>query len=204
MAAESGVLRGSARRLGGDRLAKITCASCTNTFIGRAGSRYCSPACKQRAHRANRNANAETVTDTEAERVTVTAGKGARFKRDPVTAKVDVTGGHSAEAVALLQKLDAELAENAKVLGKALKWSASETAILELVADTIDRRGELQGLYESTKDDKLRLKLAGELRLIEAALARLLAKIKTDLPEPPSKTSRKAAAAARVRWDRDA
>ncbi|RFZ05431.1 hypothetical protein VIMS_04933 [Mycobacterium marinum] len=185
-------------------LAKIKCSSCPNTFIGRAGSRYCSPACKQRAHRANRNANAETVTDTEAERVTVTApaGKGSRFKRDQVTAKVDVTGGHSAEAVALLQKLDAELAENAEQLGEPLSWSAADVAIRELVADTIDRRSELKALYRSTKDDKLRLKIAGELRLIESALARLLVRIKTDLPAAPSKTSRKATAAARARWDR--
>ncbi|WP_162334403.1 hypothetical protein [Mycobacterium basiliense] len=123
------------------------------------------------------------------------ATRAPRRKRAPAA-------GHCPEAVALLERLDSELAENANVLGKALKWSASETAILELVADTIDRRGELQRLYESTKDDKLRLKLAGELRLIEAALSRLLAKIKTDLPEPPSRTSRKAQAAARTRWDR--
>lgn len=176
-------------------MAKRTCSSCGNGFLGRAGAAYCSSACRQRARRSRRGDKcdnaAAAVTDT------AVATRAPRRKRA-------LAAGHCAQAVALLQRLDAELAENAKVLGKALKWSASETAILELVADTIDRRGELQRLYESAKDDKLRLKLAGELRLIEAALARLLAKIKTDLPEPPSKTSRKAAAAARVRWDRDA
>ncbi|ORB87510.1 hypothetical protein B1987_13685 [Mycobacterium kansasii] len=115
---------------------------------------------------------------------------------------MDSNAGHCAEAVELLKRLDAELAENSEQLGKPLKWSASDSAILELAADTIDRRAELQELYESTKDDKLRLKIACELRLIEAALARLLAKVKTDLPEPPSRTSRKAQAAARARWDR--
>lgn len=192
-------------------MAKRVCSSCGNGFLGRAGAAYCSSACRQRARRSRGGDKCDTKCDNAAAAVTDTAvaTRAPRRKRaagrqaDSASAGAGNSGsGHSAEAVALLRKLDTELAENAKELGKPLKWSAAEHAIMELAADTIDRRGELQRLYEAAKDDKLRLKVAGELRLIEAALARLLAKIKTDLPEPPSRTSRKAQAAARTRWDR--
>lgn len=178
-------------------MAKSSCSSCGNGFLGRAGAKYCSAACRQRARRS-RGADkcdkaAADVTDA------AVATRPPRPRRRAVRL---AAAEHCAEAVALLKRLDAELAENAKQLGKPLKWSASESAILELAADTIDRRVGLQALYESTEDGKLRLKIASELRLIEAAFARLLAKIKTDLPEPPSKTSRKATDAARARWER--
>jgi hypothetical protein len=161
---------------------KKSCPSCGNGMIGRSRAVYCSPACKQRAHRSRK-------------------GAGVTVAADSTVPRVGQLGGHSVDAVALLQAMDAELAENAKKLGRPLKWSAAERAILELAADTIDRRGELQSLYEATADAKLQLKIACELRLIEAALARLLAKIKTEMPAPQSNVSRKAAHAARVRWD---
>lgn len=182
-------------------MAKKLCASCSDTFIGRAGAKYCSPACRQRARRAGGAAKCDkAVTDTGV------ASRGRRRRTGAAVGRSDSSfSGHCAEAVELLKRLDAELAENAKQLGKPLRWSASESAILELAADTIDRRSGLRQLYDESADDaKLRLKIACELRLIEAALARLLAKIKTDLPAPPSKTSRKATAAARARWDRNA
>jgi hypothetical protein len=169
--------------------AKKICASCENGFIARAGALYCSPTCRKRGNRARGDDKCDTVTVTR----TRTGAPGGR--------RGTAGAPHCPEAVALLKRWDAELAENSKHLGKPLKWSAAESAILELAADTIDRRAELRELYESTGDNKLRLKVAGELRLIEAALARLLAKIKTDLPAPQSTRSRKAEHAARVRWD---
>jgi hypothetical protein len=53
-------------------------------------------------------------------------------------------------------------------------------------------------------DVKLRLKLAGEIRLQDAQLTRLLKLVKTEPPAEPSLRSVKAQRAARVRWDRDA
>jgi len=76
---------------------KRTCSACGNAFIGRASASYCSPACKQRAHRSRKGAN------RNAPRVTVLAPGGRR--------------GHSAEAVALLAELDLELSENSADLG---------------------------------------------------------------------------------------
>jgi hypothetical protein len=103
-----------------------------------------------------------------------------------------------------LAALDAELAKNSEALGQRLVWSAAEAVILELLADTVDRRAALESLMASTDDAKIRLKVAAELRLIDAALARLLREIKTELPPLRSRTSEKASRAARTRWDRDA
>jgi hypothetical protein len=113
---------------------------------------------------------------------------------------------HTAEAQEVLRALDAELADNGEHLGldEPLEWSAAERTVRELIADTIDRRVDLQQRYEPCDDDRLRLKLATELRLLETSLARLLKQVKTDLPAPISRTSQKASAAAKTRWDRDA
>ena len=77
----------------------------------------------------------------------------------------------------MLAGLDAELAMNSQQIGQPLEWSAAESAFRELIADTIDRRVDLQALYADSVDDpKTRLKVCAELRLIETALARLLSK----------------------------
>ena len=66
---------------------------------------YCSAACKQRAHRSrNRNRNARAVTVTAIARA-----------------------AHSAEARAVLAGLDAELVDNAELLGVSLEWSAARS-----------------------------------------------------------------------------
>lgn len=171
-------------------MAAKTCASCGNSMIGRANARYCSATCRQRGHRSRKAENRDTDAVTVPSRADLPVMEAA-------------PAGHCAEAVALLAALDAELAENAQQLGQRLKWSASEAAILELAADIIDRRAELRGLYEVTRDLKGKLKISAELRLVEGALGRLLRQIKTDLPTPPSLTSQKARRAAHVRWARD-
>lgn len=180
-------------------MAKRTCLICKNNFIGRTGAQYCSASCRQRARRSRGGAKCDTkrvsaVTDNAP---AVKRRRGSRA----AGVNANVGGGRSAEAVARLAEFDAELSENAEALGQPLRWSAGERVILDLIADTIDRRCELQRLYEATSDDRLRLKFAGELRLIEAALARLVLKIKTEMPGPLSVTSRKAQRAAKARWD---
>jgi hypothetical protein len=172
---------------------KKTCSTCGNSFIGRSSASYCSGACKQRAHRAraprNRNASiAETVTQT----VTVSTDRGAHR-------------AHSAEAQVVLRALDDELALAGQRRGQPLLWTAQERALLDLIADSIDRTADLSAMYDCCGDDvKLRVKLSAELRLLQQSTVRLLRDIKTDVPlAAPSLRSVKASRAARRRWDRD-
>jgi hypothetical protein len=161
---------------------KQTCSSCGGAFIGRAGASYCSPACKQRAHRSRKGAN------RNASGVTVTAAPA---------------GARAAEAVALLDALDQDLAAAGAERGESLMWSAQDEAIRELIASAVDREVWLRAATCSSTDDlKLRMKLSAELRLTEAHRARLIRQIKTDLPAPESFRTRKARSAARARWDR--
>ena len=102
----------------------------------------------------------------------------------------------------MLAGLDAELADNAELLGVSLEWSAAERALRELVADTVHRRADLLTMYRAADDAALRVKLSAELRLSETSLGRLLKQVSTKLAAPPSRKSQKAAAAAKARWDR--
>lgn len=108
----------------------------------------------------------------------------------------------SSEATALLAAMDAELAANAAAAGVSLEWSQAERQQLALLASTVDRRVELEGLYGALEADdvKTRLKLSAELRLIAGLEARLLRGIST---EPPRVKDPKAQHAARVRWAKE-
>jgi hypothetical protein len=142
--------------------------------------------CKQKAHRGR---GGKRNADRNADTVTVTA---------PTTVIPLV---RSAEAVAVLAELDAELAENSRELGEPLDYSAAERVVREMVASEIDRKVWLSEAYNGAGNDVgLRVKLATELRLTEQSVARLLKQINTDLPEPVTPTSRKARQAANTRW----
>jgi hypothetical protein len=111
--------------------------------------------------------------------------------------------------VALLAALEAELVEKSAdhglAVGEVLGWSAGEAAVLEMIADTVDRKADLSEQYRAAADDpRLRIKLSGELRLLESNVARLLKQIKTELPPAPSPTSQKAKRAADTRWGSNA
>jgi hypothetical protein len=159
--------------------AKKNCASCGDGFIGRSNAAYCSPTCRQRAHR----------------------GRGTR-KRNANRDVSHLPALHTAEAIALLEELDAELADNTAEQGlvEPLGWSAAEQAIRESIACTVDRKVDLWARYHASDDDKMRVKLSGELRLLETSLARLLKSVSTDLPAAPSLRSEKASRAANRRW----
>jgi hypothetical protein len=109
----------------------------------------------------------------------------------------------SAAARQLLRALDEELGSASKSTGRELVWSAAEVQVRELLADSVDRRVELNGRYKSVEMVSLKLKIAAEIRLLDASITRLLAQLSTEVPEPLSVTSRKAQAAARSRWDRE-
>jgi hypothetical protein len=81
-----------------------------------------------------------------------------------------------------------------------LVWSAAEQAVRESIAWTVDRLVDLRARYLASEDDKTRVKISGELRLLETSLARLLKAVPTDLPAPVSIRSRKAQQAANKRW----
>jgi len=152
-----------------------TCAGCGGGFIGRVSARFCSPACKQKAYRT---------------------------RRAPRKAVVSVLpSGHCAAAVALLAELDAELAESSAARGllDPLEWTAAERATLENAAWTVDRLEDLRGAYRAADDAKVRVKISGELRLLETSLARLLKAVPTDLPAPKAD---RPAHAANARWRR--
>lgn len=157
------------------------CACCGNGFIGRSNASFCSPACRQRVHRGNRD------TKRNASAVTVLAPKSRRRPRR----------SRSAEAEAVLRSLDEQLALVGQERGEQLEWSPQERFQLDLLAAEIDRTVDLALMYEACCDDvKLRVKLSAELRLLRQSMARMIASIKTELPERPSPTTRKARRAA--------
>jgi hypothetical protein len=110
---------------------------------------------------------------------------------------------HTPQARKLLRALDSELASSSQRLGGNVEWTQQDRAVLELIASNIDRTVDLSARYDDAdaEDTKARLKLSAELRLLEAALARLLKQIDTE-PVVPSRRSQQAQRAARARWDR--
>ncbi|BBY44267.1 hypothetical protein MCEL_25620 [Mycolicibacterium celeriflavum] len=70
--------------------------------------------------------------------------------------------------------------------------------MLEMIACAVDRKVDLSQQYADTDDPKLRIRLSGELRLLQAHITQLLKQVKTNLPAPPSRTTQKASQAART------
>ena len=121
----------------------------------------------------------------------------------------DVGVARSVEALNVLRELDAELASACQRTGRSLVWTTADRAILELVADTIDRKVDLTELYDATPDISPRVKLSAEIRLLEGSLARLLRQVHPDIPdthqrEPSYVKSARASRAAKARWHPDA
>ncbi|WP_157224295.1 hypothetical protein [Nocardia paucivorans] len=108
---------------------------------------------------------------------------------------------HSSEARKMLRALDAELEAVSLRLGEPVEWSERDRAVLELIASNINRKVDLSERYTDAEDTKTRVKLSAELRLLEAALARLLKQIDPE-PTVTSPRSVQASRAARARWDR--
>jgi hypothetical protein len=108
---------------------------------------------------------------------------------------------HTPQARKLLRALDAELAASSQRLGGNVEWTQQDRAVLELIAANVDRTVDLSARYDEAEDTKTRVKLSAELRLLEAALARLLKQVETE-PVVSSRRSQQAQRAARARWDR--
>jgi hypothetical protein len=109
----------------------------------------------------------------------------------------------SAAARKLLAALDAELAAASERRGQKLVWTASESAILDDIAFTVDRMARLRRDWSRTEDVKLRVKLSGEIRLLETSKAQPLKGVTPDLAAPPSMRTIRARRAVNARWKRD-
>ncbi len=107
------------------------------------------------------------------------------------------------EARKIRRDLDKELESAAQRSGQNLVWSAQERAVLDLISDEIDRKVALFSAWEESTDAKVRVRLSGEMRLLEQSVSRLLKQIKTDLPARPSNKTMRAQRAANTRWDRE-
>jgi hypothetical protein len=118
----------------------------------------------------------------------------------------------SAEARKTLRELDKELAAASVELGQPLEWSTVERSILSLISATIDRKVDIANDYAKAESPSARVTLSAELRLLEAAQARLLKQISTEAPvsstattplsAASAKASRAGAKGARSRWNR--
>lgn len=105
---------------------------------------------------------------------------------------------HCAEARRLVDGLHAELAERGLVLG------AAEALVVEQVCDCLDRKSDLQRLYDAAEDVTALVKLSAEIRLLESTAGRLLRQVSTDDPSRESPTTKRARKAADARWGRGA
>lgn len=109
----------------------------------------------------------------------------------------------STAAQEILAALNDELAASAKAAGRELVWSAAEMDVLGMICAAVDRRVELTAAYDECETTDSKLKIATELRLTEAAIARMYKQVSTDLPAPMSAVSLKAQRAANARWTRE-
>ena len=103
---------------------------------------------------------------------------------------------HCAEARRLVAALEAELAEH------GLVWSAAEATVVAQICDALDRKHDLQRLYDGAEDVAALVRLSAEIRLLESAVGRLLRQVSTDDPSRESPTTKRARKAADARWGR--
>lgn len=122
------------------------------------------------------------------------------------------SGPQSEEAKALLASLDEQLQQwaedHAEELGLGVDdvydWSVQDRMLLQSIARVVDRNVDLWARYQGTDDTGLRKDLSSELRQLEKLLADLLQRVRATLPpKPPSRTSQKASAAQRRRWEQE-
>ena len=114
--------------------------------------------------------------------------------------------------------MDAELGRVAEVIGADLTWSPAEQELLDTVEREVNRRAGLEAALADCEDpgSNRALKIATEVRLIEAQVARLVKALRRDMQkllatkpseEPtnaqPSIVSIKASRAANARWNRE-
>lgn len=111
---------------------------------------------------------------------------------------------HTAEANKMRRDLEELREAVSRAARRQLTWDATEAKTIDLIIEAIDRKVALQQRLADADDDKAAVKLASEVRLTEAHIARLLQVVK---PKPPkatgagtSRASQRGQRAANVRW----
>lgn len=100
----------------------------------------------------------------------------------------------------MLRGLRKELEAAGISAGQKLVWTASDQLVLDQISSILDRKAQLLDLYGLAEDLDSKVKLSGEVRLLEQAAARLVKLVKTDIPAPESRRTVMARQAANARW----
>jgi hypothetical protein len=114
---------------------------------------------------------------------------------------------HTPAARALRRRLDAELHASAKRQNTTLEWTLEELTTLDLLADTVDRREQVQQAWDATDpaDRKSLVAYSAEMRLIDAAILRMVKSLDPEAasakPTPSSQISQHARKAALASWE---
>jgi hypothetical protein len=111
---------------------------------------------------------------------------------------------YSAQAKKIAADLQAELAKVAAAKGKPQVWSAAESALIDQIQAAVTRKNKLERDYQRAEDPKVAVKLAGEVRLLESHIQRMLRAVTPKAPTATTLRSAKARTAANVRWSRGA
>lgn len=114
---------------------------------------------------------------------------------------------HTPAARALRRRLDGELKAAAKRQNTTLEWTLEERVTLDLLADTVDRREQVQAAWDATdpSDRKSLVAYSAELRLIDAAIQRMVKSLDPEgtsaKPASSSLISQHARKAALASWE---
>ncbi len=109
------------------------------------------------------------------------------------------------EVAEIRSALDAELARARQQPGDGVEWSPQEAESIRILCDTAGRRAQLRDLYthavaDPATDPAVLVKLSGELRQLDKAIATHYRAINAEMPAAPSITTVKARKAANARW----
>ena len=111
----------------------------------------------------------------------------------------------SSEARRIRRDLQSQLDAVGRATGQPMQWTPEESAVIDMICDAYDRKSQLEKALAGAEDDKARVKLAGEIRLIESHTARLLKQIRIPLPtQQESRRTTRARQAANARWNKAA
>jgi hypothetical protein len=109
---------------------------------------------------------------------------------------------HSPEANKMRRDLEAMRAAVSQAVGREQAWDATESKVIDLIVSAIDRKCALQNDLDQAADAKARVKLAAEVRLTEAHIARLVKQVQPKMPKaaPSTVQGRRAQRAGNMRW----
>ena len=104
----------------------------------------------------------------------------------------------------LLRDLEKELDASGQATNQQLVWTAADSMVIDQCADMLDRKAELQVMYDEAEKQTAKVRLSGEMRLLEQASSRLIKTLRTELPKIESRRTVMNRHAANVRWGNSA